>query len=187
MKHARKLIVALVLLASAALVVQVQAFKRTTVTSISEITVTTTNQAALQLTVGTGSGNRNGTASYSGNSITLDFTKGKGAGTFSFAPPAAGTAGDKYRFRGLFRVTNTQSATKCVSVYAFGGNVNGLENIYLRTIGDPGDGTPTTSINSGGNKGSCVPVPGSTSVDVDFWWSATASAANAFTVRVDAE
>lgn len=185
----RKPIVALVLLGAAALVGQVQAFKRTNVTSASVITVTTSDQAALRLTVGTGSGNRNGTASYASGGIILNFTKGKSASTtYGFTPPGASTAGDKYRFRGLFRVTNTTNTTKCISVYVPGGNVNGLENIYVRSIGSTGDGNPTTLAATGGNKGSCVAVPGSTAVEVDFWWSqTTASAAPAFTVRVEAQ
>lgn len=184
----RKVLVTLLLLSSLFVIVQVQAYKRTSVTAASQITVTSTDAAALQLIAGTGPGNAAGTAYYSASSLNLDFTKGKTAGVqYAFATPPAGRPANKYRFRQLFQVRNTKGVPKCVWVSVPGGGVVGLEGIYLRATSDTGTGTRVAN-SGGGRTPSCVSIPAGATYNVDFWWEISAGPEGSpFNVRVEAQ
>lgn len=194
----RLALAAAVLLAAWLTLVPAAAYKRAAATGSLSLTVTATDSAALQLGTGSGGSNTAGTAYYSSGAreaLYLDFRKGQPACGVSiscgFGPPdtpAAGVtvAGDRYRYRGLFRVTNRSASARCISVHVPGGGVTGLEAIYLRAPGDFGSGTAVAG--TGGVRSGCVSVAAGAAVDVDFWWNiSSASASGSFNVRVEGQ
>lgn len=155
-----------------------------------QVAVLSTSTALLSLTPGSGEGNAANTAHYrdagTEDTLVLDFRRGLGSSASYAFPPNTLAYRDKFRFRGLFTVTNRSDELLCISVHVPGGGVADLAGIYLRTVGDPGSGTATAG--SGGSKNGCATWLGTgASFEVDFWWEidSTGSLTDSFSVRVE--
>lgn len=154
-----------------------------------QIAVVSTGSALLSLTPGEGTGNAAGTAHYrnssTADSLVLDFTRGIGGGGGYGFPPNGLAYHDRFRYRGLFLVTNRSDDPLCISVYVPGGGVPDLAGIYLRPVGDSGTGTATAG--GGGVPSLCATLPSGSSFEVDFWWEIASASdrAESFTIRVE--
>lgn len=111
---------------------RVWAYRAASVSAPTGFVVAGTDQAVIALLPGSGDGNAAGTAFIASRRLQLDFSRGYlGGGGFGFAD------GDRYRFRGLFRVINAAAASRDVYIYVPGGGVDGLAGIYGRPEADP--------------------------------------------------
>ncbi len=166
------------------------AVRTASVGSPAQVAVVATSSALLSLAPGTGSGNAAGTARYrdavSQDLLLLDFTRGGSAGTTYGFPPNSLTYRDRFRYRGLFTVTNRSAESLCISIYVPGGGVADLAEIRVRPVGDTGSGTQVAG--AGGAPVACTTslAPGA-AYEVDFWWeiSSTGGGLHSFTVRVE--
>ncbi len=153
------------------------------------VTVTSTDSAVLKLEPGTGPGNPAQNAYLSGGVLVLDFRWGTVPGTtYGFPARRQKLPPDKFRYRGLFRVTNNSGASRCIRVFVPGGQVDDLAGIYLRQPGDVGTGLQVAGP-GGADLGTCQAVAPGGSVLVDFWWEIVSTRSNtvAFQVAVSSD
>jgi|GEM_PF-6866014 len=160
------------------------------VESQGQIAVVATDSALLSLVPGSGAGNASGTAFYrdpaSHDVLLLDFTRGVGTANGYGFPPNSLAYRDRFRYRGLFTVTNRSGESLCLSVHVPGGGVPDLAEIRVRTPGDTGTGTQVAG--AGGLQVACTTrLASGAAYEVDFWWeiTSTGTGLQSFTVRVE--
>lgn len=166
------------------------AVRSAAVESSARVAVVSTDSALIALAPGGGSANAAGTAGYrdadSRDALVLDFTRGLNSGTAYGFPPNTLAHRDRFRYRGLFTVTNQSADSLCISVYVPEGGVPDLASIYLRPVGEAGSGTAVAG--SGGSPLACSAWLGSGQVfEVDFWWEIGSGSDRfeSFTLRVE--
>lgn len=166
------------------------AVRSAAVNSGATVAVVATDSALLALAPGTGGGNAAETAYYrnpgSRDALVLDFTRGLSMGiSYGFAPNSL-TYRDKFRYRGLFTVTNRSDQALCISVYVPDGGVADLDGIYVRSPGGAGTGSMVASL--GGQKLECSTwLTAGASFEVDIWWEIDSGSEglHSFSVRVE--
>lgn len=164
------------------------AIQSAVVTSAQVLTVVSTSDALLSLTPGADLGNAAGTARYrdpvAQDSLVLDFRRGWDSGQYGLTGSISPYP-NRFRYRGLFTVTNRSASTQCVSVFVPNGGAPDLSGIRVRTPGDTGSGAQVAG--AGGAFPTCQALGPSQSFEVDFWWEVVSATpfSGSFNVRVE--